>query len=89
MEDKPLVNIVSNSEILNIYYLDGEQNKIIFFHQFFQHCNRDLSKVNETQKRSQRPKIRKEEATCLYLKTTQLFMSKIMKNLPANSRKEK
>ena len=31
MEDKPLVNIVSNSEILNIYYLDGEQNKIIFF----------------------------------------------------------
>ena len=30
MEDKPLVNIVSNSEILNIFYLDCEQNKIIF-----------------------------------------------------------
>ena len=59
MEDKPLVNIVSNSEILNIFYLDCEQNKIIFFHQFFQQYNRDLSKINETQKRSERPKIRK------------------------------
>ena len=51
MEDKPLVNIVSNSEILNIFYLDCKQNKIIFFHQFFQHCNRSYQNKWNTKKK--------------------------------------
>ena len=59
--DKPLVGIISNSEMFNIFQLDCEQDKNIFFHQFLWHCNRGLRKWNKPRKRSEGPKIRKEE----------------------------
>lgn len=44
MGDNPLVNITSNGEILNIFHLDCEQGKNIFFYHFyFQHYNRSIS----------------------------------------------